>query len=104
MSFVTGLISAYGRRAIGLGVAAVLALLFGMAAGPALPIPVPVHVAIFAAGGIAYSAFALAVGPARRPQPAAVPGRGGARLRGLSSPQKRSSTIPRRARGWRCRR
>ena len=58
MSFVTGLISAYGRRAIGLGVTAVLALLFGMAANRTGNLPL--HVAIFAAGGIAYAAFALA--------------------------------------------
>jgi uncharacterized membrane protein YccC len=57
MSFVTGLISAYGRRAIGLGVAAVLAMLFGMMA-PA-SIPMLWHTAIFAAGGIGYAGFAL---------------------------------------------
>ena len=62
MSFVTGLITAYGRRAIGLGVATVLALLFGMAAGQigTTPMPAPLHVAIFVAGAIAYSGFALA--------------------------------------------
>lgn len=61
MSFVTGLISAYGRRAIGLGVAAVLALLFGMAANQTGAMPAPAHVGIFAAGGIAYSAVSLAL-------------------------------------------
>ena len=60
MSFVTGLISAYGRRAIGLGVAAVLALLFGMMA-PA-SIPMLWHTAVFAAGGIGYAGFALLMG------------------------------------------
>ncbi|MGA7675317.1 MAG: FUSC family membrane protein [Rhizomicrobium sp.] len=60
MSFVTGLISAYGRRAIGLGVAAVLALLFGMAAPGS--IPMFWHTAIFAAGGIGYAGFALLMG------------------------------------------
>ncbi len=61
MSFVTGLITAYGQRAIGLGVTAVLALLFGMAANQAGAIPVPLHVGIFASGAIAYSLFSLAV-------------------------------------------
>jgi uncharacterized membrane protein YccC len=64
MSFVTGLISAYGRRAIGLGVTAVLALLFGMVANQMGTLPVPMHVAIFAAGGFLYAAFALAAAAA----------------------------------------
>ena len=59
MSFVSGLVSAYGRRAIGLGVAAVLVLLFGMAVPGTSGGPVSVHVLIFAGGGIAYAAFAL---------------------------------------------
>ena len=60
MSFATGMISGYGRRAIGLGVAAVLALLFGMATPASTPIIG--HAAIFAAGGLAYTGFALAMG------------------------------------------
>jgi uncharacterized membrane protein YccC len=60
MSFVSGLISAYGRRAIGLGVAAVLSLLFGMAVPSSGSLPASVHVLIFAAGGAGYAAFALA--------------------------------------------
>jgi uncharacterized membrane protein YccC len=60
MSFVTGLISAYGRRAIGLGVAAVLALLFGMAAPGS--ISMLWHTAVFAAGGIGYAGFAMLMG------------------------------------------
>ena len=60
MSFVSGMITAYGRRAIGLGVTAVLALLFGMAAGTIGTVSIPEHVAVFAAGGIGYSCFALA--------------------------------------------
>ena len=60
MSFVTGLISAYGRRAIGLGVAAVLALLFGMAAPGSTPMLW--HTAVFAAGGIGYAGFSLLMG------------------------------------------
>lgn len=59
MSFVSGLISAYGRRAIGLGVAAVLVLLFGMAVPGTGGVPVTVYVLIFAGGGLAYAAFAL---------------------------------------------
>ena len=55
----TGMLVAYGRRAVGLGVAAVLALLFGMAAHKA-PFAVQlVHAAIFAGGGIAYALIAM---------------------------------------------
>lgn len=61
MSFVTGLITAYGQRAIGLGVTAVLALLFGLAANQAGGVPVALHVGIFASGAVAYSLFALGV-------------------------------------------
>jgi uncharacterized membrane protein YccC len=59
MSFVTGLMAAYGRRVIGLGVTSVLALLFGMAAGKLAAISMPAHVAIFAGGATLYSVFAL---------------------------------------------
>jgi uncharacterized membrane protein YccC len=62
MSFSSGLISAYGRRAIGLGVVAVLALLFGMA--PQGTLPLAWHAAVFFAGGVAYALFALLVGVA----------------------------------------
>lgn len=59
MGFSTGMLVAYGRRAVGLGVAAVLALLFGMATHKA-PFSVQlVHMAIFAGGGIAYALIAL---------------------------------------------
>ena len=55
----TALLSAYGRRALGLGVAAVLALLFGMAA-PAASLELQViRTAVFAAGGTAYAIVAL---------------------------------------------
>ncbi len=60
MSFVTGMISAYGRRAIGLGVAAVLALMFGMMIPGSIPLLW--HTAVFAGGGIAYACFALLMG------------------------------------------
>lgn len=52
-SALTALVSIYGRRALGIGVSAVLALLFGMAS------PVPSHALVFAGGGIAYAAIAL---------------------------------------------
>ena len=59
IGFSTGMLVAYGRRAVGLGVAAVLALLFGMATHKA-PFPVQlVHTAIFAGGGIGYALIAL---------------------------------------------
>ncbi|MEI9929904.1 MAG: FUSC family membrane protein [Rhizomicrobium sp.] len=59
MGFATGMLVAYGKRAVGLGVAAVLALLFGMATHRA-PFTVQlVHTAIFAGGGIAYALIAL---------------------------------------------
>lgn len=58
-SALTALVSAYGRRALGLGVAAVLALLFGMAT-PAAGLTAQLdHALIFALGGIAYAAVAL---------------------------------------------
>ncbi|HVU21752.1 MAG TPA: FUSC family membrane protein, partial [Rhizomicrobium sp.] len=61
MGFSTGMLVAYGRRAVGLGVAAVLALLFGMATHKA-PFAVQlVHTAIFAGGGIGYALVALAL-------------------------------------------
>lgn len=50
---LTALISVYGRRALGIGVTAVLSLLFGMAT------PVPSHTLIFALGGFCYAAIAL---------------------------------------------
>jgi uncharacterized membrane protein YccC len=55
----TALLSAYGRRALGLGVAAVLALLFGMATHAASLDLQLIHTAIFAAGGAAYAIAAL---------------------------------------------
>ena len=60
LSFASGLVSAYGRRALGWGVAAVLALLFGMA--PQGELPLAWHAVVFFGGGIAYSLFALAIG------------------------------------------
>lgn len=59
MSFVSALLSAYGQRAIGLGVAAILALLFGIAANQYALMPVAGYIGFFAAGSVAYTAFAL---------------------------------------------
>lgn len=60
MSFVSSLFSAYGRRAIGLSVTAILAVLFGMAANrTALMSPLD-YTGIFLAGGVSYAAFSLA--------------------------------------------
>jgi uncharacterized membrane protein YccC len=61
MSMVSGLVSAYGQRAIGLGVAAILALLFGLAANQAALLPVSGYMTFFAAGGLSYSLFSIAV-------------------------------------------
>jgi uncharacterized membrane protein YccC len=59
MSFVSGLVSAYGKRAIGLSVSAVLALLFGfMANRNALMSPFD-YAGLFLAGGVSYTAFSL---------------------------------------------
>lgn len=60
ISFVIGLISAYGRRGIALGVGLVLALLCGMM----VPLKGPLwqHMLTFAGGGVAYACFSLAVG------------------------------------------
>jgi uncharacterized membrane protein YccC len=59
MSMSVGLITVFGRRALGLGVAAVLALMFGMA-GQGTTGAV-MHAGIFAAGGVAYAAVALSL-------------------------------------------
>jgi uncharacterized membrane protein YccC len=62
LSFIAALISAYGRRALGVGVAAVLALVLGMSGQKdALPVALE-HTAIFAAGGAAYAILALMMG------------------------------------------
>jgi uncharacterized membrane protein YccC len=59
MGFATGMLVAYGKRAVGLGVAAVLALLFGMATHRA-PFEIQlVHTAIFAGGGVGYALSAM---------------------------------------------
>ncbi|GAA0538321.1 putative membrane protein YccC [Rhizomicrobium palustre] len=59
MSFVSSLASAYGRRAIGLSVAAVLALLFGMAANRASLMPISDYIGIFFAGGVSYALISI---------------------------------------------
>lgn len=60
MSFVSSLVSAYGRRAIGLSVSAVLALLFGMAANRYAVLPLQDYIVWFFAGGVSYAVFSLA--------------------------------------------
>ncbi|MDR3527178.1 MAG: FUSC family membrane protein [Rhizomicrobium sp.] len=59
MSFVSGLVSAYGRRAIGLSVSAVLALLFGFMANRNALMPPYEYAGIFLAGGVSYAVFSL---------------------------------------------
>ena len=62
LSFGAALISAYGRRALGVGISGVLALVLGMS-GQKDSLGVAVqHTAIFAMGGAAYALFALAMG------------------------------------------
>lgn len=60
VSFSIGLISAYGRRGIALGVGMVLALLCGMM----VPLKGPLwqHMLTFGGGGVLYATFSLAVG------------------------------------------
>lgn len=59
ISFVAALISAYGRRALGLGITVVLALVLGMTGEKETLTEVFARTAIFAAGGLAYAVFAL---------------------------------------------
>jgi uncharacterized membrane protein YccC len=59
LSFVTALISAYGRRALGLGVAGVLALVLGISGQKTNFAVALQNTELFAAGGIAYAIYAL---------------------------------------------
>jgi uncharacterized membrane protein YccC len=61
LSFTAALISAYGRRALGVGVAGILALVIGMTGQKETMQDAAGHSAIFAAGGAAYAVFALAM-------------------------------------------
>jgi uncharacterized membrane protein YccC len=62
LSFSAALISAYGRRALGVGISGVLALVLGMSGqNDSLSLAIE-HTAIFAMGGTAYALFALAMG------------------------------------------
>jgi uncharacterized membrane protein YccC len=54
-----GLVSAYGKRAIGLGVVIALAFVWGLAAGADSLPAIAQHTAIFAAGGVFYAVYAL---------------------------------------------
>lgn len=62
LSFIAALISAYGRRALGVGVAAVLALVLGMSGQKDTLLTAIEHTAIFAGGGAAYAVLALMMG------------------------------------------
>jgi uncharacterized membrane protein YccC len=61
ISFCAALISAYGRRALGLGISVVLALVLGMTGQKASMASALERTLIFAAGGFAYGAVALAM-------------------------------------------
>lgn len=58
-SAATAMTSAFGRRALGVGVTMVLALLFGMAAPPHSPRLEIGYAVVFACGGMGYAAVAL---------------------------------------------
>ena len=62
LSFIAALISAYGRRALGVGVAAVLALVLGMSGQKDTLAAAIEHTAIFVSGGAAYAVLALVMG------------------------------------------
>ncbi len=62
LSFGTALISAYGRRALGLGVTAVLALVLGISGQKEGLATALAETGIFAAGGAAYALYALIAG------------------------------------------
>jgi len=62
LSFSAALISAYGRRALGVGVAGVLALVLGMSDQKEVLAVAVQQTAIFASGGLAYALFALVMG------------------------------------------
>jgi uncharacterized membrane protein YccC len=61
VSFVTALISVYGRRALGLGVAVILALVLGISGQGQDWHSALAHSLVFAEGGLAYALFALLV-------------------------------------------
>jgi len=62
LSFVMALASAYGRRALGVGVAGILALVIGMTGEKETLANALANTMIFAAGGIAYAICGLAMG------------------------------------------
>jgi len=59
LSFTAALISAYGRRALGIGVAGILALVIGLTGESETTANAFAHTIIFAEGGLAYALFAL---------------------------------------------
>ncbi len=86
----TGLISAYGRRALSLSITAVLAFVFAMGQHFSGPADAASHLALTALGAALYTLcrrFCLAV---RRPGAAAAAGRGDAGLRNLPAGKGRA--------------
>jgi uncharacterized membrane protein YccC len=61
LSFVAALISAYGRRALGIGVAGILALVIGLTGEKETMTNALAHTVVFAEGGLAYALAALAM-------------------------------------------
>lgn len=59
LSFAAALISAYGRRALGIGVAGILALVIGLTGERETTANALAHTIVFAEGGVAYALFAL---------------------------------------------
>lgn len=62
ISFVTALMSAYGRRALGLAIAGILALVLGISGQSSGFVEAVKNTESFAAGGIAYALYALVIG------------------------------------------
>ena len=95
----TGLISAYGKRALSLSMTGVLAFVFAMGQHFATPAEAAVHLDLTVLGAALYTAYAGLVRLAvRRPGAAAAAGRGDARLRRLSARQGRALQSRRRRR------
>jgi len=58
---VAGLISAYGKRAVGLGVATILAFVLALSADIEGRAAMDLYLLLFAGGGVFYLAYALAL-------------------------------------------
>jgi uncharacterized membrane protein YccC len=59
LSFAAALISAYGRRALGIGIAGILALVIGLTGEKETTTAALANTVVFAEGGVAYALFAL---------------------------------------------